>query len=316
MASDRGAAPDLDRARARRRRGSIATCCTSPATRCSASRSPPPRVEAARLARAPRRARLASTSRRGRSSTTRSAHASRALAPDLVFANERERDALGELDTRWVREARRGRSSASTASTTPRSPTRRRRHDRRRRRARRGLPDRRRRARARGGGALLRAAGSDAVIRVADEVPTRCGDGRGVVALETTLVAHGFPPGEGVEVGLASERAVREGGAVPATIGVLDGEIVVGLTRGRARALRRHRARKLGPRDLAAAVVQRATRRDDGRRHARRLQSRGHPLHGDGRPRRRASRLAHAARRLGRPAGARAAHRSSSSRRA
>jgi pseudouridine-5'-phosphate glycosidase len=91
------------------------------------------------------------------------------------------------------------------------------------------------------------------VIRVAEEV--RQADA--VVALETTLVAHGFPPGEGVEVGLASEEAVREAGAVPATVGVLDGEIVVGLT---AEELRRFGAdaRKLGPRDLAAAVAQRA----------------------------------------------------------
>jgi pseudouridine-5'-phosphate glycosidase len=78
-----------------------------------------------------------------------------------------------------------------------------------------------------------------------------------IVALETTLIAHGFPAGEGVEVGLASERAVRESGAVPATIGVLDGEIVVGLTDEEL-----HRfdadARKLGPRDLAAAVTQKA----------------------------------------------------------
>ena len=75
------------------------------------------------------------------------------------------------------------------------------------------------------------------------------------VALETTLVAHGFPPGEGVEVGLESERQVREAGAVPATIGVLGGEIVVGLT---ADELARFdaSARKLGPRDLAAAVAQ------------------------------------------------------------
>jgi pseudouridine-5'-phosphate glycosidase len=89
------------------------------------------------------------------------------------------------------------------------------------------------------------------VIRVADEVR----ESRAVVALETTLVAHGFPPGEGVEVGLESERQVRAGGAVPATIGVLDGEIVVGLT---ARELERFGpdARKVGPRDLAAAVTQ------------------------------------------------------------
>jgi len=92
------------------------------------------------------------------------------------------------------------------------------------------------------------------VIRIADEVR----EAKAVVALETTLVAHGFPPGEGVEVGLESERRVREAGAVPATIGVLDGEILVGLT---ADELARFdgSARKLGPRDLAAAVEQRAT---------------------------------------------------------
>jgi pseudouridine-5'-phosphate glycosidase len=90
---------------------------------------------------------------------------------------------------------------------------------------------------------------------MAQEVADALDGGRGVVALETTLVAHGFPPGEGVEVGLASEAAVREGGSVPATIGVLDGELVIGLS---ADELRRYdaTARKLGPRDLAAAVAQ------------------------------------------------------------
>jgi len=91
------------------------------------------------------------------------------------------------------------------------------------------------------------------VIRITEEVRNAAA----IVALETTLIAHGFPPGDGVEVGLASERAVRESGAVPATIGVLDGEIVVGLTEEEL-----HRfdadARKLGPRDIAAAVTQKA----------------------------------------------------------
>jgi pseudouridylate synthase len=92
-------------------------------------------------------------------------------------------------------------------------------------------------------------------IRVSDEVGQALADRQPVVALETTLVAHGFPPGEGVEVGLESERRVRDAGAVPATIGVLDGQLRVGLTEdelGRFTA----DARKVGPRDLAPAIVQ------------------------------------------------------------
>jgi pseudouridine-5'-phosphate glycosidase len=95
----------------------------------------------------------------------------------------------------------------------------------------------------------------DELIVVADEVQQALAERRAVVALETTLVAHGFPPGEGVEVGLESERRVREAGAVPATVGVLDGALRVGLTEeelGRFGA----DARKVGPRDLAAAIVQ------------------------------------------------------------
>jgi pseudouridylate synthase len=91
------------------------------------------------------------------------------------------------------------------------------------------------------------------VIVVSDEVQ----EAAAVVALETTLVAHGFPPGDGLAVGLEAEQRVRAAGAVPATIGVLDGTIRVGLSAdelGRFDA----NARKAGPRDLAACVVQRA----------------------------------------------------------
>jgi pseudouridine-5'-phosphate glycosidase len=93
------------------------------------------------------------------------------------------------------------------------------------------------------------------VIRVSDEVRDAGWPGR-VVALETTLVAHGFPAGEGVDVALGAERRVREGGVVPATIGVLDGEIVVGLTHEELTRFDAS-ARKVGPRDLAAACAQR-----------------------------------------------------------
>lgn len=54
--------------------------------------------------------------------------------------------------------------------------------------------------------------------------------GRPTVALETTLVTHGFPANEGLELALELEDLVREEGAVPATIGVLGGRLIVGLT--------------------------------------------------------------------------------------
>ena len=89
------------------------------------------------------------------------------------------------------------------------------------------------------------------MIRISEEVR----EASAVVALETTLIAHGFPRGEGVAVGAESERRVREAGAVPATIGVLDGEIRVGLTPAELERFDAH-ARKVGPRDLAACLAQ------------------------------------------------------------
>ena len=78
---------------------------------------------------------------------------------------------------------------------------------------------------------------------------------RPVVALETTLVAHGFPGEEGVRVALESERRVRDAGAVPATVGILDGAVRIGLGEDEL-ARFEPSARKVGPRDLAACAVQ------------------------------------------------------------
>jgi len=93
------------------------------------------------------------------------------------------------------------------------------------------------------------------LIHVSDEVQAALEEERAVVALETTLVAHGFPAPDGVETGLASEAAVRVAGAVPATIGVLDGQIRIGLERAELERFT-PAARKLGPRDLAVCAVQ------------------------------------------------------------
>ena len=92
------------------------------------------------------------------------------------------------------------------------------------------------------------------LIQLSDEVRAALEDGTPVVALETTLVAHGFPAPDGVEVGLESDRAVRDAGGVPATTGVLDGRIRVGLTEDELARFTSD-ARKVGPRDLAACAV-------------------------------------------------------------
>jgi pseudouridine-5'-phosphate glycosidase len=94
--------------------------------------------------------------------------------------------------------------------------------------------------------------------QVSDEVAAALADRRPVVALETTLVSHGFSAGRGLAAAKESEDRVRVAGAVPATVGVVDGQLKVGLD---ASELDRFAeagtdARKVGARDLAACVVQ------------------------------------------------------------
>ena len=93
------------------------------------------------------------------------------------------------------------------------------------------------------------------MIEIGREVAEALSGRRPVVALETTLVAHGFPAGDGIAVGLEAERRVRDSGAVPATVGVLDGAVRVGLAETELERFTPE-ARKVGPRDLAACAVQ------------------------------------------------------------
>ena len=95
------------------------------------------------------------------------------------------------------------------------------------------------------------------LLHIHSEVRAALEARRAVVALETTLVAHGFPDGEGLEVALEAERRVRAAWAVPATVGVVDGAVRVGLTESElARFAESRDARKVGPRDLAACAAQ------------------------------------------------------------
>ena len=83
-------------------------------------------------------------------------------------------------------------------------------------------------------------------------------DRRPVVALESTLITHGLPRPVNVETALAMEAAVRAGGAVPATIGILGGKIIVGLTAAEIVGFASQPAgsvRKCSRRDLPIAVA-------------------------------------------------------------
>jgi pseudouridine-5'-phosphate glycosidase len=96
-----------------------------------------------------------------------------------------------------------------------------------------------------------------ALVAVSEEVAAALAGGEPIVALETTIVAHGFPRGEGIGVGRESERRVRDAGAVPATVAVLDGALRVGLSEQELERVAEAgpSARKVGPRDLAACIV-------------------------------------------------------------
>jgi pseudouridine-5'-phosphate glycosidase len=74
-----------------------------------------------------------------------------------------------------------------------------------------------------------RPAGLRERLAIAPEVADALAAGRPVVALESTLISHGLPYPQSVEVARAAELAVRRSGAVPATVGINRGRILVGL---------------------------------------------------------------------------------------
>jgi pseudouridine-5'-phosphate glycosidase len=91
---------------------------------------------------------------------------------------------------------------------------------------------------------------------VSPEVSDALAAGRPVVALETTIVSHGMPWPENIETALAVEAIVRDNGAVPAAIAVLDGKVRVGLGRDDLERLAQTKdVAKLSRADLAWAVV-------------------------------------------------------------
>lgn len=98
--------------------------------------------------------------------------------------------------------------------------------------------------------------------RVSPDVREALDKNQAVVALESTLITHGLPYPLNVETALAMEAAARAGGAMPATIAVLDGVIVVGISEEQINHLAKlpeGGVRKCSRRDLPIAVALRQT---------------------------------------------------------
>ncbi|PVY96034.1 pseudouridine-5'-phosphate glycosidase [Actinomycetospora cinnamomea] len=97
---------------------------------------------------------------------------------------------------------------------------------------------------------------SSSPVRVSEEVRDAVAEGRPVVALESTIVTHGLPRPRNLAVAADAEAALRATGAVPATIGVVDGRPVVGLGADElARLAADTDVEKLSVRDLPVAVA-------------------------------------------------------------
>ncbi len=94
-------------------------------------------------------------------------------------------------------------------------------------------------------------------MRLHEEVASALIEGRGVVALETTIVVQGLPAPTNIDVARECDSAVRSSGSVPATIGILDGEIIVGMTMEELERLTdpSRGAAKLSARDVGLALA-------------------------------------------------------------
>jgi pseudouridylate synthase len=91
---------------------------------------------------------------------------------------------------------------------------------------------------------------------VSPEVQTALRDGQAVVALESTVITHGLPKPQNLDLALALETVVRNAGAVPATIAIFNGDLLVGLERQQMELLASTRVDKASLWNLAAIMAQ------------------------------------------------------------
>ena len=93
-------------------------------------------------------------------------------------------------------------------------------------------------------------------LTLSDEVQAALEARQAIVALESTVIAHGLPYPHNLEVAQAMESAIRAGGAIPATVGISEGKIVIGLSQAEIERLgTAESVLKVSRRDLAVALA-------------------------------------------------------------
>ncbi len=98
---------------------------------------------------------------------------------------------------------------------------------------------------------------TSAYFRLSSSITEALATGQPVVALETTVITHGLPYPQNLRLAQEIEQQVRDAGCVPATIGILNGQIVCGLTEDEIRSLAtRQMVAKASWRDIARLVVE------------------------------------------------------------
>lgn len=96
-------------------------------------------------------------------------------------------------------------------------------------------------------------------MRIHETVKKALENGEAVVALESTIISHGMPYPKNVETARLVEKTVRDFGAVPATIGIIDGEIVVGMSDEELEAFGQKKGiAKVSKRDLPIVIAKKA----------------------------------------------------------
>ena len=100
----------------------------------------------------------------------------------------------------------------------------------------------------------------EGVLELSPEVRRAVDNGAPVVALESTIISHGMPYPDNLDLAREARTIIRQNGAIPATVAVLDGKITVGLTDDQLQRLAVSKGvLKVSRRDLAYAVGTGAT---------------------------------------------------------